>query len=391
MRAGFAALTVAYILSQFYRAFLAVLAPVLDAQIGASADDLALASGVWLAAFAALQIPIGHALDHFGPRRTSGGLLLAALGTAVFAMAQGPLAVTVAMALIGAGCAPALMVSLYIFARSYPPAMFASLTGMLMGVSSIGNLAAATPMAWAAEAFGWRACLWGLTALTFLTALGLLALVRDPPRISAPERGGFLALLRSPAILLLVPLTFAHYAPVAGIRGLWVGPYLAMVFDLDPVALGNAGLAMGVAMILGSFAYGPIDRLLGTRKGVLIGGNLMLAGALLGLWAWPTAGLGLAVTLLCIVGFAGSSYPLMIAHGRSFFPDHFAGRGVTFLNFLAMGGAGIAQIASGRIYTAAASAQPESIAGPYATVFLAFGLLVLIGCIPYFFASDRLD
>ena len=70
----FAALTVAYVLSQFYRAFLAVLAPVLDTDIGASAEDLAFASGIWLAAFAGLQLPIGYALDYLGPRRTAGGL-----------------------------------------------------------------------------------------------------------------------------------------------------------------------------------------------------------------------------------------------------------------------------------------------------------------------------
>ena len=300
MRAGFFALTVAYILSQFYRAFLAVLAPVLEAEIGANTDDLAFATGVWLAAFAALQLPVGYSLDYFGPRRTSCGLGLAALGAAVFALAQGPTAVTLAMALIGAGCAPALMVSLYIFARIYPPAMFASLTGLLMGVSSIGNLAAATPMAWAADVLGWRACLWALAAITLMATVAIVAFVRDPISATPSEKDDvrFLALLRTPAVLLLVPLTFVHYAPVAGVRGLWVGPYLAKAFDLDALALGNATLAMGIAMILGSLAYGPIDRLLGTRKGVLLGGNLALAAALLGLWAWPAAGLGLALFLL---------------------------------------------------------------------------------------------
>ena len=390
MRAGFFALTVAYILSQFYRAFLAVLAPVLEAEIGANTDDLAFATGVWLAAFAALQLPVGYSLDYFGPRRTSCGLGLAALGAAVFALAQGPTAVTLAMALIGAGCAPALMVSLYIFARIYPPAMFASLTGLLMGVSSIGNLAAATPMAWAADVLGWRACLWALAAITLMATVAIVAFVRDPISATPSEKDDvrFLALLRTPAVLLLVPLTFVHYAPVAGVRGLWVGPYLAKAFDLDALALGNATLAMGIAMILGSLAYGPIDRLLGTRKGVLLGGNLALAAALLGLWAWPAAGLGLALFLLCAVGFFGSSYPLMIAYGRSFFPHHLAGRGVTFLNLVAMGGAGIAQIASGWLYAASESANATD---PYATVFLFFGLLVLAGCAVYVFTRDRLD
>lgn len=268
--------------------------------------------------------------------------------------------------------------------------MFASLTGLLMGVSSIGNLAAATPMAWAADVFGWRACLWALAAITALTTVAIVTFVRDPARaeISTEDGAGFFAVLRTPAVLLLVPLTLVHYAPVAGIRGLWVGPYLAEAFDLDTVAIGNVSLAMGAAMIVGSFAYGPLDRVLGTRKGVLLGGNLALAAALLGLWAWPSSGLHLTVALLCAVGLFGSSYPLMIAYGRSFFPHHLAGRGVTFLNFVAMGGAGLAQIASGWLY---ATAEPGDASDAYAKVFLFFGLIVVAGCGAYAFTRDRLD
>lgn len=93
-------------------------------------EHLAFASGVWLATFAGLQLPVGYTLDRFGPRRTAAGLPLAPPSALRYSPAQGPRAVTVAMALMGAGCAPALMASLYIFARVYPPAMFASLSGL---------------------------------------------------------------------------------------------------------------------------------------------------------------------------------------------------------------------------------------------------------------------
>ena len=250
-------------------------------------------------------------------------------------------------------------------------------------------------MAWVVEAVGWRASLWGLAAVSLATALAVLALVRDPePAAAAADGGlrvGFGTVLRRPALLLLVPLTLVHYAPAAGVRGLWAGPYLADVFGLDPVGIGNVTLAMGVAMILGSLAYGPLDRLLGTRKGVLLGGNLLLAAALLALWARPAPGLPVATTLLCAVGFFGTSFPLMVAHGRSHFPPHLAGRGVTFLNLLAIGGAGLAQIASGRIAGAAAAAAPDDPTAPYAAIFLFFALLTLAGCLVYAFADDRLD
>ena len=96
------------------------------------------------------------------------------------------------------------------------------------------------------------------------------------------------------------------------------------------------------------------------------------------------------MALLCAVGFFGMSFPLMVAHGRSHFPPHLAGRGVTFLNLLAIGGAGLAQIASGRL-AAAAAAAPETPAAPYAAIFLFFAALTLAGCLVYAFADDRLD
>ena len=65
-----------YVLSQFFRAFLAVLAEVLKTDIGAAADDLAFASGLWFLTFALMQLPVGEALDRVGPRRTAATLFL---------------------------------------------------------------------------------------------------------------------------------------------------------------------------------------------------------------------------------------------------------------------------------------------------------------------------
>ena len=71
MRAALVCLVFAYVLSQFYRAFLAVLSPLLTADIGATPEDLAAASGLWFLAFSLMQIPVGSALDRVGPRITT--------------------------------------------------------------------------------------------------------------------------------------------------------------------------------------------------------------------------------------------------------------------------------------------------------------------------------
>ena len=127
---GIWVLVLGYTLSQFYRAFMAVLSPVLRVEIGAEPGDLAISSGIWFFAFAGMQVLVGSWLDRYGPRRTASGLMLvAALGAVVFALATAPWHLHVAMALIGIGCSPALMSAYYIFARNYTLREFGTLAG----------------------------------------------------------------------------------------------------------------------------------------------------------------------------------------------------------------------------------------------------------------------
>ena len=388
MAAGLILLCLAYVLSQFFRAFLAVLSGALAQDIGAGPDDLATASGLWFLAFAASQIPVGWALDRVGPRRTAAVLLIlgGGGGAAIFALATEPGHIGVAMFLIGIGCSPVLMASYYIFARQFPPARFATLAALMLGVGSIGNLAAAYPTAVAADLFGWRATLAGLALISVAVGFGVLATVRDPGRVVTEERGSVLDLLRMPAMWLIFPLMFFQYAPAAGLRGLWIGPYFTDVFGLDARAVGQVTLLMGIAMIAGTFLYGPLDRWFGTRKWVVLVGNTVSMSGCFALALLPPDSLWRAAALFAVVGAFGASFPVMIAHGRSFFPDHLVGRGVTLMNLFAIGGVGTMQVVTGRVFAAVEADAPHDAFQP---LFLLFGGTVLLGLVIYLFSRER--
>ena len=390
MRIDLVLLCLAYVLSQFFRAFLAVLTQVLETDIGATPADLAFASGLWFIVFAAMQIPVGAALDRIGPRRTSAILLLigGGGGSALFAMATTPLHITIAMGLIGVGCAPVLMASYFIFARMYPPARFATLAALMLGVGSVGNLIAAYPTAWAAETIGWRATLWVLAAISASIAVGLWALVQDPPKANGTEEGSVLDLLKIPALWLLFPLMFVNYMPAAGIRGLWIGPYLSDVFALTTSEIGHATLVMGVAMILGTFCYGPADRIFGTRKWVIICGSVIGATALTGLAVFTDTSAFRSILLMSVVGFCGAAFPVLIAHARSFFPAHLTGRGVTLMNLFGIGGVGVMQFGSGKLHNAIA---PTDSLLAYQALFGLMAICVFTGALIYCFSQDRMD
>lgn len=391
MRLGLFCLLLGYVLSQFYRAFLAVLSPALQADLGMEPGMLARASGFWFLGFALFQLPVGWGLDRIGPRLTTSVLLGigGGGGALLFSLATAPWMIQAAMILIGIGCAPVLMGSYFILAREFPPRLFATLGGILVGVGSIGNLASALPLAWAVDAFGWRATVFTMSFITLGVAASIAAFVKNPVRIVHEKgHGSFMEVLRLPGLWLVLPLLFVAYAPSGGIRGLWIGPFMGTIHGLDENGIGRITLVMALAMVAANFVYAPLDRVFGTRKWVILGGSVLLTGCLLVLGLVPGRPLWLDAALFAGVGFFGSFYAVQMAHGRAFLPPHLTGRGVALLNLFSIGGVGVFQFFSGRLF-AVASAHTATSGAAYSVLFLSFAAFILIGCAFFLFCEDR--
>lgn len=384
LSAGLMALTLGYTLSQFYRAFLAVLSSTLQAELGASAGDLALSSGMWFLAFALMQLPVGWALDRIGPRWTTSVLLAlgGGGGAALFALAQAPWHLHVAMALIGVGCAPALMGAYYILAHDYPPERFGALTGAVVGVGSAGNILGAAPLVSLIHAVGWRPALWLMAGATLAVATAMAMAVRDPVHHDGPPRGRLSDLLRLPALRAILPLILVSYAASAALRGLWAAPYLREVFGADDTVVGRATLVMGVAMVLGNLGAGAFATAAGGARRAVILGHVLAIAVLASLWLAPDRSLGAAIVLLALIGLSGTNYTLLMALARRYLPPQLVGRGMTLLNMVSIGGVGAMQFASRPLYlgmTAEASA-PDAFAALFAffLVPLALGFAVFL-------------
>lgn len=390
----FAALLFAYTLSQFFRAFLAIVAVDLSRDLSLDSTQLGAVSASWFAAFALAQFPVGYALDRFGPRRTIGYVMIAAvLGAALMASATGFVSAFLAMALIGIGCSPILMGSMYLFARNHPPERFAMLSSFFIGVGAIGNLLGATPLALSVELIGWR---WSMAVISLITATSAVAaflMLRDPERIETGDgRGGMIAglleIINLRALWLILPITFVSYSVVIATRSLWIAPYMNQVHGYSVTATGNAALLMAITMSIGALAYGPLERLLRNPKTTTIAGTLITCLAFLALAIWGPASAIASVALIGLIGAAGLTYGIIMAHARLFFPPHLIGRGVTFMNFVFIGGAGLIQWFSGLFVGAAERAGHEP-ATIYAMLYGAFGLMLAASLIIYLLSPAR--
>ena len=74
-----------------------------------------------------------------------------------------------------------------------------------------------------------------------------------------------------------------------------------------------------------------------------------------------------------------------MAHGRAFFPDPLLGRGITGMNVLFIGGAGLMQPISGAYMNAMRGGAP---AEAYAHLHLGFGLILSLALAIYLFSKE---
>jgi MFS family permease len=387
-------LIIAYSLSQFYRACLAVFAPVLKADIGLNADQVSVALGLWFLTFAAMQIPVGWLLDNGSPRKMVTILLVlgGGGGALVFASAQGPWGIYAAMMLIGIGCSPVLMTSFYIFARSAPSNKFGTLAGLVVGLGTLGNLAASVPLSLAMSLIGWRSVCVVLAVVTGLVALALYKFVQDPPALDPSSKisgGGLRDLAKIWPLYPILIMAAVAYAPSAGLRGSWAGGYLSDVYGLDVDGIGRVTFVMALSMIAGALAFGPVERIIRSRKVIVLGGTLIALVFLVLLWVGAgTQSIFLTTVLLVGIGFFGSAYGQIMNHGRTLLPVHLTGRGVTLINLFSIGGVGVFQFATARAF-AYTSGPDATSAAPYATVFGFFSVGLALGCLVYAFSREQ--
>ncbi len=391
----FVALLPAYVLSIFYRSFLSVIAGPVMSDLGIGPAEFGTLGAAWFITFAVAQFPIGWALDRLGPRRTVGvTMALGAAGAFLFALAGNAVVAMLAMGLVGLGCSPIFMATLYLFARTQAPARFGLLTSIFIGLGSLGNLAGAAPLALAAESYGWRPTMLAIAGLFLLSALLAAALVRDPPPVTdaSGRHEGLLQGLKSIVAIgplwLLAPITLTGYAILATARGLWIAPFMTQVHGLDTIAAGHAALAMAITMTAGAFVYGALEKRSGRSKPLVAWGTAAtgLGFALLALLG--EGSLPGAVTLFAIVGATGFTYAILMAHARLFFPAHLVGRGMTFVNFLFIAGAAATQSGSGW-FIAAQRASGRDAATAFTNLHWAFAVLLLLSTAVYLFTPER--
>ena len=353
-----ATLAAIYLVSQFLRNSVGVIAPDLAKEVGLSAAEIGLLSSAFFLSFALAQIPLGVAIDRYGPKSC---MLVCAIvafaGALQFAMATSPAGLISARVLMGLGSSCYLMAPLALYARRFPPERFTVLAGIQIAIGTVGTLFVTAPLAWASATVGWRATFIAVAVSVVVCAALVAIVVREEK--AAPQAGEGETLrdsLRGVAEVTRMrwfwPMFGMHvfsYSSYVLIVGLWGGPFLTHIYGYGLTARGDTLVIPAVTHIIGVVAWGYAERLLGAYKPLVLTGAVATTVLFL-LLAWVGKPEPAILALwLAAFGFATASIPVLLSHGRSFMPPHLLGRGMTLLNIGTMGGTFVVQFISGAL------------------------------------------
>src|SRR6476646_12248176 len=178
-----------YFLSFFFRNVNAVISKDLAREFALTPADLGFLTSMYLAAFAAFQLPLGVLLDRYGPRRVVAALLcFAAAGALLFAAARDLTMLSLGRALIGLGVSAGLMGAIKAFSLWFPLSRLATMNGLYLGVGGLGALAAPAPAEALVGALGWRGLFFLLALLSLVAACAVFFVVPEKPLPGSGER-----------------------------------------------------------------------------------------------------------------------------------------------------------------------------------------------------------
>ena len=258
----FLVFAIAYFFSALLRAVTATLAPVFSAELGLGAAQLGLLAGAYFLGFAAMQLPLGQALDRHGPKRVISGLLLiAVIGCVAFALARDVPQMFAARLVIGVGVSACLMAPLTLFRHRFDIAMQLRANSWMLMTGSLGMLASTLPAQWLLPWLGWRG-LFALVAGLLLLSVALIHGVAPKDRPASDtvsrDRRGYRDVFRTPTFWRLIPAAFFSYGGMVAMQSLWIGPWLTKVGQRSPSEAAAGLFLVNACMLVAFLAWGLV-------------------------------------------------------------------------------------------------------------------------------------
>ena len=375
-----------------------VLASELSGSYSLSPTVIGVVIGSMFFAAALVQVPVGLMLDAFGARRTLVGLSLVAVsGMILISVASGASGLIIGRILVGIGHG-ASITGIYLLAVAWTsPERVSTVAALTIAVGgALGGILGTAPLAMSLEILGLGDTFILLAGASLFSSFLIWKLIED--RKSSPDKSnvseglagsfvGYWEVIRDRNLWPIFAMALCFSFPFATIGGLWVGPFLQDLHKLTSVEAGGIILVMAFCVNIGTFLYGPLDRVFNSRKWIVLSGVMIMIVSLLTLSAMPMASLTLVTVLLSLFSIASPIFVTLAGHARGYVHETRSGRVLATVNCLGVGFIFVVQIITGSLFELLLTLgySTEII---YRILFLVVAIFLFFGCIAYSFSRD---
>ena len=239
---------------------------------------------------------MGILLTRFGVRPVmSIGIMLAALGCFIFALAPDASMAYVGRSMIGMGTSVTVMGGLAIVALWFPIRRFAFLAGMVMAIAGLGSLAATSPWALITSAIGWRGGTIIVAVVFTIMAIACFCVIRNPPRAKDapvnqhPYKDALQKIMLAPRFWIMGITSGCRYGVIGTLQAAWAGPFLMHGFGMSQLSASHILSLFAIGYIVGMPLLGWISDKLMTRKYVICVGQGLLGVLIFTFFFWTPA------------------------------------------------------------------------------------------------------
>lgn len=328
----------------FQRVIPSVMVDHLMADFAVNGVVLGTLSSLYFYVYAAMQLPVGALIDRWGPGVPyASALILAAVGSVLFATTDTIEIAYLGRIMIGAGSAFAWVAVLKISALHFAPSRFAMLSGAGMFFGMFGGFCGQVVGGTLVDAVGWRTTMWGLAVTGMVLSIAVFALV------GRQKSGGttnsntptmkeilitFTSALRQPQVWLVSCGGAIAAAPVFIFGALWGVPFLMQIHGLPRPLAALLTATMLIGWGLGAFFSGWLSDRMGQRRKPLIAGIVVAMASLSAAIYLPDLSTTTIAALMLVGGLGSGVIILIFAISGDLAPDAARGSAFAFTNML---------------------------------------------------------
>ncbi|MEZ2188722.1 nitrate/nitrite transporter [Corynebacterium sp. CCM 9204] len=256
------------------------------------ASRVAVFTAVQVGVYSLMQIPMGLAVDRFGPRRMLVvGAVIMAIGQIILGCTAAYAVAISARVLIGAGDATAFLSVLRILPNWFPLRRAPLMMQLTSALGQLGQVLSAIPFAAILYSRGWVTAFVSLGATGLIVAVAAILVIRDVPepvrsvRKQAPVKlaAALCCVITHPACWQGFFTHFTCIFPQIVFTLIWGVPLMSLGLGLSQSQISTVLVANMVVIMIASPLAGLVSGRVGRgRDGLVLASAVILAGG----WVW---------------------------------------------------------------------------------------------------------